>query len=98
MVKCPKCGKELKHEGALRGHIAFAHGETTPRKKTLDELREIVKSLQASIKGHEKTLVTVNKILNNSITKLEKRVTNVENDISDLERQIRDLEAQVRIG
>jgi len=68
-----------------------------PRKKTLDELREIVKGLQASLKKQDQTLLTVNKILNNSITKLDGRVTNVESDITNLKMQITNLEGQIQI-
>ena len=67
------------------------------REKTLDELREIVKDLQVSAKKQKETLVTVNEILNNSITKLQERLTNVENDITNLEMKIRDVEAQIQI-
>ncbi len=42
MIKCPNCGKELKHKGALNGHLAFAHGVRTPRGLRLDELRSLI--------------------------------------------------------
>ena len=44
MTKCPLCGKELKHKGALNGHLAFAHGVVTEKEKTINELREEVVS------------------------------------------------------
>ncbi len=46
MPKCPLCGKELKHKGALNGHLAFAHGVVTEKGKTLNELREEVATLR----------------------------------------------------
>ena len=46
MTKCPLCGKEFKHKGALNGHLAFAHGVVTERGKTLNELREEVATLR----------------------------------------------------
>lgn len=49
MVNCPKCGKELKHKGALNGHLAFAHGVITPRQLKMDELRGEVKKLHSEI-------------------------------------------------
>ena len=48
-------------------------------------------------KKQKETLVTVNEILNNSITKLQERLTNVENDITNLEMKIRDVEGQIQI-
>ncbi len=49
MVNCPKCGKELKHKGALNGHLAFAHGVITPRQLKMDELRGEVKKQRSEI-------------------------------------------------
>ena len=49
MVNCPKCGKELKHKGALNGHLAFAHGVITPRQLKMDKLREEVIKLRIEI-------------------------------------------------
>ena len=46
MLQCPQCGKELKHRGALNGHLAFAHGVVTEKGKTINELREEVASLR----------------------------------------------------
>ncbi len=46
MIECPQCGKELKHKGALNGHLAFAHGVVTEKGKTLNELREEVATLR----------------------------------------------------
>lgn len=49
MINCPECGKELKHKGALNGHLAFAHGIITPKGKTQDELRSEVKKLRSEL-------------------------------------------------
>ncbi len=46
MIECPQCGKELKHKGALNGHLAFAHGVVTEKGKTINELREEVATLR----------------------------------------------------
>lgn len=53
MVHCPKCGKELKHKGALNGHLAFSHGVTTPKGQTMDELRRECKSLNKRVNDLE---------------------------------------------
>lgn len=57
MINCPECGKELKHKGALNGHLAFAHGIVTPRQLKMDELRDEVKKLRSEI-GHIKRYLT----------------------------------------
>ena len=49
LVVCPECGKELKHKGALNGHLAFAHGIITPKGQTQDELRSEVKKLRSDL-------------------------------------------------
>ncbi len=58
MIKCPRCGKELKHKGALNGHLVFAHGITTPRALTLDELRSVVKDLNNRLTDMETSNLT----------------------------------------
>ena len=49
MINCPECGKELKHRGALNGHLAFAHGTRTEKGLTLDELRSSIKDLNSRL-------------------------------------------------
>ncbi len=49
MIKCLECGKELRHKGALNGHLAFGHGIITPKQLTLDELRSEVKELRSEM-------------------------------------------------
>ena len=49
MVKCPKCGKELKHKGALNGHLAFTHGVITPKQLKLDEMRNELRQLRLNL-------------------------------------------------
>ncbi len=49
MIKCLECGKELRHKGALNGHLAFAHGIVTPNQLTLDELRSEVNKLRSEM-------------------------------------------------
>ena len=49
MIKCHICGKELRHKGALNGHLAFAHGIITPNQLTLDELRSEVNELRSEM-------------------------------------------------
>ena len=49
MVKCQQCGKELKHKGALNGHLAFAHGIITPRQLKLDEMRNELNELRSNL-------------------------------------------------
>ena len=55
MINCPECGKELKHKGALNGHLSFAHGIITPRGLTLDELRNAIKDLSHRLSDLETT-------------------------------------------
>ena len=49
MIKCHICGKELKHKGALNGHLAFVHGVITPNQLTLDKLRSEVSELRSEM-------------------------------------------------
>jgi hypothetical protein len=49
MEKCEMCGKELKHRGALTGHMAFVHGVQPKRAPKLDELRDEVDKLRADM-------------------------------------------------
>ena len=58
MINCPECGKELKHRGALNGHLAFAHGVRTPRGLTLDELRSKVRDLSERVNDLETSDLT----------------------------------------
>jgi len=60
MINCPECGKELKHKGALNGHLAFAHGIVTPRQLTTDELREEVKKLRSELNHIKRYLNLLN--------------------------------------
>lgn len=49
MIKCLECGKELRHKGALNGHLAFGHGIITPKQLTMDEMRSEVKELRSEV-------------------------------------------------
>lgn len=41
MVRCPKCGRELKTTQGLRGHLNFYHGEARQTKEVVRIKRQI---------------------------------------------------------
>ena len=49
MEKCEMCGKELKHRGALTGHMAFVHGVQPKKSPKLAEIREEVDKLRSDM-------------------------------------------------